>query len=285
MRARGRAGFTLVEVTIILMVLAILAATLAPAIGRYLRQARIVRAREDVQALGCAIWMYIADTANSYFMLDGAFGSPPDDGASRGNEVGSGAAPNQASANRVDMLVSDGDIPQVNATDGDVFWRTRLDYGKIDLLAYHLATNTPGNNASNAYRTPQDYTYAPTGPTGSGNTHPDPGFARNESAGLNSEFAWRGPYMTAPIDPDPWGNRYAANVQFLDPIADSANDDSWDAAPGGQSENTAGYAGYEMDCIVLSAGPDEEIDTWWNVDGNTPGDDDILYTVSSNSRP
>jgi len=83
MKVNGRSGFSLVEVTIILMVLAVLAAILAPAVGRYVRQAKIVRAREDVQALGCAIWMYITDTANSYFMVDGAYGSPPDDGASR----------------------------------------------------------------------------------------------------------------------------------------------------------------------------------------------------------
>jgi len=223
MKVNGRGGFSLIEVTIILMVLAVLAAILAPAVGRYVRQAKIVRARDDVQALGCAIWMYVTDTANSYFMLDGAYGSPPDDGASRGDEVGSGAAPNQASANRVDMLVSDGDIPAVNATNGDASWRAQVDYRKIDLFAYHLVTNTPGNNSANAYRRPRDYTYAPTGAVGSGNTHPDPGFARNESAGFNSEFAWRGPYTTAPVDPDPWGNRYASNVQFLDPIADSAN--------------------------------------------------------------
>jgi len=79
--------------------------------------------------------------------------------------------------------------------------------------------------------------------------------------------------MTAPIDPDPWGNRYAVNVGFLDPVANSAN------------ATAATINGYEEDVVVLSAGPDEEVDTEWAVDGLTPGDDDILYTLSGNSRP
>jgi len=97
-------------------------------------------------------------------------------------------------------------------------------------------------------------------------------FGRDESGGFNSEFAWRGPYMTGPLDPDPWGNRYACNVIYLDPRT--------------QTENMTAYAnGYVEDTVVMSAGPDEEIDTDFDVDGLTPGDDDILYTVSANSRP
>ncbi|MBT4821128.1 MAG: hypothetical protein HON70_35785, partial [Lentisphaerae bacterium] len=60
---------------------------------------------------------------------------------------------------------------------------------------------------------------------------------------------------------------------FLDPVANSAN------------ATAATINGYEEDVVVLSAGPDEEVDTEWAVDGLTPGDDDILYTLSGNSRP
>jgi hypothetical protein len=283
-----------------------------------MRKAKVVRAREDVQALGSAIAMFITDTANSYFLIDGSPGVTPEQGASRGEEVTTGGAPNQESGNRVDMLVTDGDIPELvtqavePSANDNTQWREPVNYSTVDFFEYHLVTNTPGNNINNAYRVPTDYTYAPTGNTGNGDTNSatatDPGFARNESAGFNSEFSWRGPYMTGPIDPYPWGNRYMSNVRFLDPIADSKNDDSWDNAAGadggtigqltGQGTAVIIGAGFTNDCIVLSAGPDEEVDTGWNLsndqhtttngqhDNNTtPGDDDIIYTVSGNSRP
>ncbi len=102
-------------------------------------------------------------------------------------------------------------------------------------------------------------------------------FAGESSGGFNAEFAWRGPYITAPIDPDPWGNRYASNVKFLDPQADSAN---INAALGNDDGN-----GYEYDVVVLCAGPDEEVDSAIEVDGFTAGDDDMGVVVSANSRP
>jgi hypothetical protein len=39
-----------------------------------------------------------------------------------------------------------------------------------------------------------------------------------------------------------------------------------------------------MDVFVLSAGPDEEIDTKSAQDGVVPGDDDFIYVVSSNAK-
>jgi type II secretory pathway pseudopilin PulG len=259
-----RHGWSLIELTIILVVLSVLCAILVPVIDRYVRNAKVVRAREDVSAIGSSIWMFIEDTANSYFLRDG---SPnPALGASR---LG-GSAPDQSTANRVEMLVSDGDIPELGR-DGDYRWALRVNFTDIDFLEYHLVTNRPGNFEANAYRTPTDL--------GKGATDfpSDPMFARDESGGFNSEFAWRGPYITAPVDPDPWGNRYAVNARYLDPQASSGNTTSEDGTGLGN--------GYEQDVVVLSAGPDEEIDTDFNIDGITPGDDDILVTISSNSRP
>ncbi len=254
--------WSLIELTIILVVLSILCAILAPVIGRYVTNAKVVRCREDVQALGSAIAMFVEDTANSYFLQDG---SPNEGlGASRSDGVNTaGSAPDQSSANRVNLLVSDGDIAEVGP-DGDSTWTLQVDFAAVDFMAYHLITNNPGNGSTSAYRTPSDL--------GKGPATADPMFARAESGGFNSEFAWRGPYITAPIDPDPWGNRYACNVVYLDPVADSGN-------------GSAASNGFEEDCVVLSAGPDEEVDTAYSVDGLTPGDDDILYTVSANSRP
>ena len=213
MRGKYRC-WSLIELTIILTVLSILCAILAPVIDRYVRNAKVIRCREDVQALGMAVVMFIGDTANSYFLEvgSGAGGT----GASR-DPVG--GAPDQTDGmNLVAILVSDGDIPEVEALSGGVDWARVVDFGIVDFMAYHLITNSPGNNAANAYRTPTDLDN-----DGGGAVATDPMFGRDESGGFNSEFAWRGPYMTGPLDPDPWGNRYACNVIYLDARTQTEN--------------------------------------------------------------
>jgi len=258
--------WSLIELTIILVVLSILCAILAPVIDRYVRNAKVIRCREDIQAIGMAIVMCIEDTANSYFLVDAGSGS--------GNAAKAGR-PNQYNDFRVDLLVGDGDVPELNGVAGSQYWCEADSTAnvKVDELEDHIVTNVVG------YRTPTDLTNA---------TATDLMFARSESGGFNSEFAWRGPYMTAPIDPDPWGNRYAVNVQFLDACADSTGAMAAvesDTTPFGAPVGANAGAGYESDTVVLSAGPDEEVDTLWAVDGLTPGDDDLIYTISGNSRP
>ena len=237
-KSTGRRGWSLIELTIILICLSVLCAILAPVIGRYVRNAKMIRCREDVQALGCAIWMFVEDTGNSCFLRDGSLDGP-------------GATP----ANTVELVVTDGDIPGIGPHGADE-WARPVNLNGIDFLAYHLITNNPGNDPVNAYPTPRDLQAASLG---------DPVFAKPGSGGFNSEFAWRGPYMTAPLDPDPWGNRYAVNCVFMGPNPDPE------------------VNGYTEDTIVLSAGPDEEVDTQWAVDGLTPGDDDVIYMVCGNS--
>ena len=73
---------------------------------------------------------------------------------------------------------------------------------------------------------------------------PPPGYGGNP---------WRGAYMTAPIDPDPWGNRYAVNVEFL--------------------------TGGSQDVVAFSSGPDEQIDSAYSQNGLTAGDDDLMVLV------
>ena len=257
---RSHRCWSLIELTIILVVLSILCAILAPVIDRYIRNAKVCRAREDVQALGCALWMFVEDTANSHFLIEGTGAG----GVGEASRDPGGSAPDQSVFNVVSILVSDGDIPEVQVLSGGADWAHPVDLGTgiVDFFENHLVANSPGGNPANAYRTPSDLT----------NPAADPMFARDSSGGFNSEFAWRGPYMTAPIDPDPWGNRYAANVMYLEARADTPN-------------LTAFANGFREDVIVLSAGPDEEIDTDFDDDGVTPGDDDIIYTMSANSRP
>ena len=122
----------------------------------------------------------------------------------------------------VEMLVGDGDIPF--SSIGATIWDDVVNPAaatQVDFLERHLVTNTPGGAGA--------YT------TGGGTP-------------------WRGAYINAPIDPDPWGNRYAVNVNYFRTTTTN-------------------------DVFVLSAGPDEEVDTAFTINGATPGGDDIINVV------
>jgi type II secretory pathway pseudopilin PulG len=125
----------------------------------------------------------------------------------------------------IEMLVSDGDIP---GNSGATNWDdVTINFGAavdVDFLEKHLVTNVLTGGAPNAYA------------------------------------VWRGAYLSGPVDPDPWGNRYAVNVQYMNPV--SAND-----------------------VFVLSAGPDEQIDTAYTINGAVPGDDDRIVVVYRDSNP
>lgn len=206
MRASGEAGITLIEITIVLTVLAVISAVAAPTASRTLDRARVTRALGDQAGIRTAILAF-ANELPGYqgFNIDGT--SP--------------------SATPVNMLVSDGDTPREASATGDARWDDPVDNatGLVDFLERHLVTNNPRGNAAFAY------------PISGGNQ-------------------WRGAYLTSPIDPDPWGNRYAVNTKYLQTPANT-----------------------KMDTFVLSAGPDEQIDTAFEKDGITPGDDDLITVV------
>ena len=257
-RAAGERGVSLIEATVILAVVSTLAAILAPSINGYLEEARQARARADLRAIAEAIQSFITDTGEHQFL-------------NLQNRSSAGQPALHADTYRVDLLVGDGDIPPYNATLGalESFWTQVLNAGTVDTLSNHLIENEPIEQGSERYRTPSDVI---VGSPGGNNID----FARAESSGFNAPHAWRGGYLTGPVDPDPWGNRYAVNVAMLDPQVTT------------QPPNTqtlASVADYSrMDVFVLSAGPDEEIDTSATLDGAVPGDDDLLHVVSSHAK-
>jgi len=122
-------------------------------------------------------------------------------------------------ASAISFLYSDGDIPEVGSAAA---WQNTAADNVNDFLEEHLVLNS--FNGGTSY------------PTGGG-------------------AAWRGAYINAPIDPDPWGNRYAVNVQYMGP---STND-----------------------VVVYSAGPDEEVDTTSTGNPLIVVDDDLLVLVEA----
>ena len=217
---RSGRGISLVEATIVLTAVSILVGAAAPSASRALDRVRLARAIEDGEAIKTAIVNFRADVLQGF----------TEDGTNSGDII--------------EMLVGDGDIPREKSlTDdngsvaGAIFrWdRVMADSDTVDndpvgitvdTFERHLVTNTPRGSALNAYDT------------------------------VSGGIYWRGAYIDAPINPDPWGNRYAVNVMFLLNPSDTKND-----------------------TFVLSAGPDEQFDTLFEVNGATPGDDDVLVTV------
>lgn len=250
-RHRGlQLGFTLVEVSIILLVLSVLSLVILPSLGTYLRDARLARARGDLAAIQRAVLQFLDDTGESAFRIDG-------NGTRRRAGTGRHDPPSPRSWNVVELLVSDGDIPD-SRRDETRAWRSPVDGRSIDTLSNHLVENSPGDDRDRRYRTAEDLTNA------------DPKqFPLDSNAGFNARFAWRGPYLAGKVRSDPWGNRYAVNVVWLDPKAETV---------GGPD------SGHTEDVFVLSAGPDEELDTPFALDGVAPRDDDLIRIVWGDSR-
>ncbi len=269
---RSDVGFTLVEVSIIIMVLAILSGILLPQIGVFLRDARFARAREDVASIGVAIMQLLKDTGESSLYLEpqGRWRTPE-----RIDE--------SAEQPPIGLLIGDGDTPDGGSwvenwrhALGDEVTESVTDFnnagiraGIVDTFANHLIQNHPADidhhgavgGSSARYRTPADMAAGDFSSGIGGGLQFDP----ISGQGFNSEFAWRGPYLDA-VRPDPWGNRYMANVL-------------WFTMP--QLQDSSGFI---RPIIVLSAGPDEEIDTpFESASGFILGDDDIAYPVAYGS--
>ena len=88
---------SLVEATIILMVLSTLTAVLVPSISDYVNDAKSTKAKEDVEAIGGAIVRVVRDTGYNCLQLAGTLGC--------------------TLTNRVDVLVSGGNTPTVAAAN------------------------------------------------------------------------------------------------------------------------------------------------------------------------
>ncbi len=124
-------------------------------------------------------------------------------------------------------LVTDADIPRDRAVTGSTLWQEVVDNatGLTDFLDRHLVFNEPRGNVANAYTT-------------------------------TAANYWQGAYFTGPVGPDPWGNRYVVNVEYLG------------GGPGGGN-----------DVVVYSSGPDEQIDSAYTAASLTATDDDLMTLV------
>ena len=240
MRSSQR-GLSLVEATVILGVVSMLTAVLAPSVRSYVQTAQQAAAKKDVEAIGGALARMLTDVGELWVSRDG-------------NGASATAPPSHASANRVDLLVSDGKVPAkyIARSSGAPDWDTAVNDTTVQKLEYFLVTNTPSNTSANAYRTATNMSVA---------TEFDP----DDGGTFNASHAWRGAYLPGPIGPDPWGNRYAVNVEYLAR--------GLGATPSGNVN----------DVVVISAGSNGLLETRYDTDGFSSGND-IFYVVSGGTR-
>ena len=241
---------SLIEATIILMILFVLTAVLSPTISDYIADARQTKGKEDVEAIGGSIVRLLRDVGLPFPTLN-----PQEMTANL-----------RLATNRVDLLIGDGPAPTstgtafgVAASPAGYVIATTLDWDDVDAATDQIA-NMNAHLVTNVI-------------TANGLEDEYPLVIFPAASGPRSGLGWRGSYINGPIGPDPWGNRYAATTVFLSPSSDS----------------TGVNAGTNFDAFVFSAGPDgvaatDMEGTGITSGGTTPGGDDLVFVFSGNTR-
>ncbi|MCX6550319.1 MAG: hypothetical protein NTY02_04795 [Acidobacteria bacterium] len=185
---KGQKGLSLVEVTIMLLVLMLLTGVLAPSIFDYFKDAQWVKVKEDCEAIGISVARLTRDVGPCLKLVS-ATGCTMD--------------------NRVEILYSDGNAVVPADVTGADFTSTNMPPANLNWDNYKDA-----NVGDSMER--QFVTNAPSYPTPSIN-YPVPMFPVGPLFGLG----WRGAYLAAPIGPDPWGKPYMVNSGFLAVASDA----------------------------------------------------------------
>jgi type II secretory pathway pseudopilin PulG len=243
---KRESGMSLVEATIILMVLLLLTSVLSPTIGDFVEDARNTKGKEDVEAIGTAIVRLSRDI---------------------GNCIKLAAATGCTMANRVEILRSTG--PDVVAGDlgstavdfssalnitADLNWDDDQAANVGDTLDSQFVLNTPNYN-SPAETTPTGYTLS----------------------GPQTGLGWRGAYLSTPLGTDPWGKVYLANVVFLAVASDASDNTAEGGRRGGWSRDTIVLSAGPNGFYDTPFGGSTNY-------GTSPQGDDLLYVVRGDTR-
>jgi type II secretory pathway pseudopilin PulG len=244
----SESGMSLVEVTIILVVLSSLAAMLAPTARAYMEDGRNVKAAKDVQAIGAAITEVLSNTSLLCLSLSAGSGAPCDTSATgRADLLVSGS--DVAAAGSEPTVVTAAYTPPAGSTfQTPINWAGSSDeiVTRRDTMDKHFVTN--------------------------GVSYSVPTFTAG--GGPRSSIGWRGPYVTGGIDLDPWGYVYQANVVFV-AVASNATDGT------GEGQKRGGWT---RDVLVISAGSNGTLQTAFGGTATTGVGDDVLYLVQGGTH-
>jgi type II secretory pathway pseudopilin PulG len=183
---KGQKGLSLVEVTIMLLVLMLLTAVLAPSIFDFVNDAKWVKVKEDCEAIGLSLSRLVRDVGPCLHVT---------------------ATSGCLMQNRVNVLWSAAgafasSVPQESLADniGTKNWDGTggMSGHNDDTLENQLVFNAPN------YPTPQAL---------------QPG---GSPVGPRFNLGWRGAYLSSPIGPDPWGTKYYVNTGFMAVVANAS---------------------------------------------------------------
>lgn len=171
----GERGMSLVEATIILMVLMLLTGVLAPSINDYVNDAKHLKSKEDCEAIGQAVARMARDLGPCFKW----------NGRDRCTKQ-----------NRVDILFSDGKV-----VDHEDLGPEAVNFESEDIRDSVInwgcyATQNADHIERHLVRNARQYPVA-------------------GARGANWHLGWRGAYLSPVIGPDPWGHRYLVNSVFL----------------------------------------------------------------------
>lgn len=261
--AAGQAGLSLVEVTIILMVMATLTAAVAPSAASYIEGARNTKAKEDTEALGSAIEQLLRDTGVP--CVSKAPGTFTDAWT-----IGAGATTAPCSlTNRVELLVSGSAINTDEPTIA-----ANMSFTASASIASAANLNWAGgtNEVGDATKDTMDRHLVTNFASG----YPLPVFTAG--GGPRSRLGWRGAYLNGPIDVDPWGYVYQANTIFLATANNATNNTGTGEIRGG----------WTSDVLVVSSGSNGVLQTLFGGTTTTGGPsitgDDIVYVVQGGTH-
>jgi Tfp pilus assembly protein PilE len=198
-------GLSLVEVTIMLLVLMLLTGVLTPSVMDFIHDAQWIKAKEDCEAIGVSVVRLARDVGPCLKFN------------------GSGPC---SKANRVDLIYSDG--PDV--TPGDVAGGSAADFAGGGNTAAALNWHTDGSRGDS-----MQHQFVDNG----GPDYPSPAdLGTWATAGPASGLGWRGAYLSSPVGPDPWGHRYLVNTVFLAVARDAEAGTGEGQRSGGWSRDT-----------------------------------------------
>ncbi len=245
---------TLVEAAIILLTLATLTAILAPRISYFIDDAKMIKAKEEIELLGVTISRLTYDTGSPCLKKNAQKSLCSDSNRvnilySRGPKV------KHNQVNQVDFVYYELDrillrnicgqadsayfVDCIRANKNKLCVRKTMNWDNDDIdhgdsMESQFVINTPG------YFTPIQQSFKTI---------------------LGPGVGWRGSYLGSPAEKDPWGNKYLINSQFLSvPLDVEICKPDW-----------------SYNIFVISAGPNGIYETPFALRGAEARGDDIIY--------
>lgn len=250
-------GFTLVEVSILLAVLVILSAVITPVLSRSVAETRISAAKAELAAISQALRQFLEDIGCEIV--------PQNQGDGSYRRAGAVQAPYTTPPEALPVGGPSAELARASGAWSTCGSAAVCNSDPVELLVSSGDIPALGPDGDERWVQPPDgadvdflefYLISNTPGDTSSRRFPTPEDCADPLSSLFDEVqAWRGAYLSVGHG-DPWGNRYMINTLYLS----------------GRSVE---------DVVVLSAGPDQEVDSDFAVDGFVPDDDDVALLFST----